>query len=282
MKCTSKGWVLRKWALQGAGEVGCAELVMCWHEGFPHSCLSVHICACSRGTSFTSACCSSELSFQFSSLPIKHQLNRFWTKFQFCWKRLKSIEEENRRPWLKLFFILEWIIVLEGTSQWLIQQEETAFHYQLKGVSPLHLKQLISAAVRGHLVLLSVAAPILKSKHILPYTGRLKSAVACGDKWIMWCVSSFTLWCWVRCNQSASWVGQGFYEYQRNPLWQQVPCLVEIARAVSHLPLALGWQSSVCMCSDPNLSCSVLSVWTWLKSQGRLVYKPWFVTRPSS
>lgn len=148
MKCTSKGWVLRKWALQGAGEVGCAELVMCWHEGFPHSCLSVHICACSRGTSFTSACCSSELSFQFSSLPIKHQLNRFWTKFQFCWKRLKSIEEENRRPWLKLFFILEWIIVLEGTSQWLIQQEETAFHYQLKGVSPLHLKQLISAAVR--------------------------------------------------------------------------------------------------------------------------------------
>lgn len=86
--------------------------------------------------------------FQFSSLPIKHQLNRFWTKFQFCWKRLKSIEEENRRPWLKLFFILEWIIVLEGTSQWLIQQEETAFHYQLKGVSPLHLKQLISAAVR--------------------------------------------------------------------------------------------------------------------------------------
>lgn len=118
-----------------------------------------------------------------------------------------------------------------------------------------------------HLVLLSVAAPILKSKHILHYTGRQKSAVACSDKWIMWCVSSFTLWCWVRCYQSANWVGQGFYEHQSNPLWQQVPCLVETACAELHLPLAICWQSSVCMCSDPNLSCSVLSVWTSLKSQ---------------
>lgn len=47
-----------------------------------------------------------------------------------------------------IFHPKEQIIVLKGTSQWLMDQEETAFLYQLKGVSPLHLKWLISAAVR--------------------------------------------------------------------------------------------------------------------------------------
>lgn len=197
------------------------------------------------------------------------KLNRFWPKIQCCCvKRLRSIEEENRRLWLKLFFISEWIIVLKGTSQWLIQQEETASCYQLKGVSPLHLKQLISAAVRETSGIAQCGSSY-PEKQTHPALYRKAEVCSC----LQWqvdyvvCVSSFSLWCWVRCNQSANRAGQGFYEHQSNPMWQQVPCLVGVARAVLHLPLAFGWQSSVCLCSDPNLPCSVLSVWTWLKSR---------------
>lgn len=119
-----------------------------------------------------------------------------------------------------------------------------------------------------HLVLLSVAAPILKSKHILPYTGRQKSTIACSDEWIMRCVSSFALWCRVRCNQSANWVGQGFMSSKALPCGSKSLASFQLLVQYCVCPQQLADRGVFCMCSDPNLSCLV---WTRLKSENRLV-----------
>lgn len=133
-----------------------------------------------------------------------HQLNRFWLKIWCHWKKF-SVLRENRSLCLKSFFV-------SGMNQSLGSKAQ-ADGSGGKKKQPLvaFIWSIWSQLLwEGCLVLLSEADPKLKSKHILPCTGRQTSAVVCTEEWMMRCVRSLTSWWWVRLNQPANRVGQEF------------------------------------------------------------------------
>lgn len=164
-------------------------------DRFPCRSWSVQIFACGEGTSCTPAYCSTGLKFSIFLFSDKAPLEQILTKNPMSLG--KKSWETKQKSVAKIFSHPRgWIIVFQSTSQCLMDQRKNKnqlpFSISWRIFHPFIWSVWSQLLWEGCLVLFSVVDLILKSKHILPYAGRQKSAVACSEEWIMPYVSSST------------------------------------------------------------------------------------------
>lgn len=166
-----------------------------------------------------------------------------------------------------------WIIVLKGTSQWLMDQEETAFLYQQKGVSRLHLKWLILATVRdtSGVAQCGISHPGRQTHPVLCRRAEVCSCLQWRGHYAT-CKKLYFMVPGKTYNQSANWAGHGFISTKALPCGSEsvawlkllVPFHCSISSCISGIAFACGsWLTERCLPCAQTLTCPVLCGLDW-------------------